>query len=589
MDRQRIFSYLATMILAAVFGLGIYSRSLSGPYLFDDLPAYGGDFDQVSFPPPSNWLHPETRPVTQVWHSSIRQLSDTPVKAYRLAGVLLHVVNVGLMFLLVRRVSVQALERCSDGGLLGMPADLFAGGVAAIWLVHPVCVQAVCSIIQQAELLMTTFFICYLLIIAYQIEAPSWFAAGLLYGCLIAGLYAKVVMVAAVPVGMLLSALLSNQSVMSAVKSHWRFHIAPLLGGVLVAGSLLPLLLRAETGVGFGGDSPPVYVYLLSNLRSICAYFGLAVWPASLSIDRNPHFITNIREASPFAFGVLVYLVLAWFAWKNRHPVAPANRLLGFLMLTPVLILAPTSSFIPTADVMFEHRFYLPLAFVIWASGLCFLCLLLPRITGLRYSPKLFVPLVGLLIGGLACRSWVRAADYASAEKVWREALIVDPANARGAQNFVATLQRQERDREIADEIIKLMVIADSRGGNVEALAHQLAKDYLRNAKADKALPILAEVVSRSQPFESLITDRQRREFGEKWFDMAIACTILNRPKEGINAILQTLRVSPTDPFAHALAADLYEAVGEQTLASQHRKASEELAKNSVNLAKPVR
>jgi tetratricopeptide (TPR) repeat protein len=574
---------------AIVLSLIIYSGSLSGPYLFDDLPAYNGGLDRVSFPPVTNWLHPETRPLLQVWFAIIRRFSDSPVAAYRVSGVLLHVFNCLMFFVLIRCIDRQVrahLDSMMDQTRL---SGQIAWIASWIWLVHPLCVQAVCSIIQQAELLMSMFFLCYLIVVATSRSRPRWISAMMAYLCLACGIHTKVVMIAAVPVGLLLDALLSNASVKQVLKTNRQLHLIPLLGAFLLAIALIPMLLAGQAGIGFGGDAPPTEIYLMSSFRSLAIYLGLTFWPASLAIDRGPHFITDWSQASPYAIGVAIYVGLACFAWSSGFGKNTTRRLLGWLMLSPLFILVPTSSFVPTADPVFEHRFYLPLAFIVSAVVLMGYEISFKRFGDLGYFRKASVAMVSLIVVMLSIRASIRGRDYASSIQAWRSALMVDGDNARAAQNFVATLQRQERDHEIADEIIKLMVIADSRGGNVEALAHQLAKDYLRNGKADKALPILSEVVSRSQPFEALITDRQRREFGERWFDLAIACTVLNRPTEGIDAILQTLRVSPRDPFAHALAADIYEMVGDQDLASRHRKASEDFAKDSLNLVEPAK
>src|SRR5262249_50775649 len=72
---------------------------------------------------------------------------------------------------------------------------------------------------------------------------------------------------------------------------------------------------------------------------------------------------------SPFAvplLGILALIGAGWWLSRQEKWRVPGLCILAFLLL-----LAPTSSFIPSADVAFEHRLYLPiLAFSVFASYL---------------------------------------------------------------------------------------------------------------------------------------------------------------------------------------------------------------------------
>ena len=563
---------------ATALSLIIYSGSLSGPYLFDDLPAYNGELDRVSFPPLTNWLHPETRPLPQVWFAIVRRFSDSPVAAYRVAGVLLHVVNSLMFFVLIRCIDRQVRARLDSITDQPYVSGQIAWIASWIWLVHPLCVQAVCSIIQQAELLMSMFFLCYLLVVATIRSRPQWISALTAYLFLVCGIHSKIVMIAAVPVGLLLDALLSNTSVKQVLKTNWQLHLIPLLGAFLLAIALIPMLLAGQAGIGFGGDAPPTKIYLLSSFRSLSIYLGLTFWPASLAIDRGPHFITDWSQASPYAIGVTIYVGLACFAWRRRFGKNTTRRLLGWLMLSPLFILAPTSSFVPTADPVFEHRFYLPLGFIISAVVLAGYEISFKRFGHLGYFRKATVATVSLIVVILSIRASIRARDYASSIQAWRSALMVDGDNARAAQNFVAAVQEAGLETNLPRELKWLISFAGERGQRVDVLAHQLAKIHLRQAEPDIALPILTEVTRRSVPVVDLITDRQRREVGERWFDLAVANTQLGRYAEGVQAIKQVLLATPNDPFAHAMAGNLFESIGDQEAAKRHWAMAQQLA-----------
>jgi tetratricopeptide (TPR) repeat protein len=425
---------------------------------------------------------------------------------------------------------------------------------------------------------MATFFICYLLVVAKAISPPRWLSAFLLYALLLAGLYTKVVMVTAVPVGIMLNSLMTNQTLVATVKSHWKLHIVPLAFGLMLVLAMVPMLMRSEAGIGFGGDAPAAGIYLMSSFRAFAMYLGLAVWPSSLTIDRGPHFITDWKFAVPYAIGFVVYFGLACFAWRTGFGRYPLRRCLGWLMLSPLFILAPTSSIVPTADPVFEHRFYLPLAFVISTVAFGSYGFLALRFGRSRIYRKVVLGLAVVILVLLAFRSSVRARDYASSVQVWRSALLVDAENARAAQNFVAALQHAELEAQLVAELKSLIVQSDRRGQRIDALAHQLAKAHLRRAEPEIAYPMLVEVTKRSTPVENLLTDRQRREVGERWFDLAVASAQLGRAPEGVQAIRQTLLATPNDSIAHAMAGDLFSAVGDLEAAERHWKMFQHLS-----------
>lgn len=561
---------VVVFLLTFAVAVGIYMGSLHGPYVFDDLQAFGGELDAVAFPPVKHWLAPETRPLLQAWFWFVSGISTVPHVGYRIAGVLLHAMNVTLMFLLMSIVSRRVW------GQAKRPALRNQGCVAgALWLVHPVCVQAVCSIVQQAELLMSMFFLCYLIVIATSRGRNRWLNTMMAYLCLVFGIHSKVVMVAAVPVGILLDGLMTNLTVKQVLRANWQLHLVPLIGVLLLAIAMIPMLLAGRAGIGFGGDAPPPGTYLMSSFRSFACYLGLTFWPASLAIDRGPYFITTWYEGVPYMACFAIYAGLACCAWVTGFPRRPVRRCLGWLMLSPLLVLAPTSSIVPTADPLFEHRFYLPLAFVISAVVFGGYELFVLRLGHMRGHRRVAVALLVLVLAGLAARSSVRARDYATSIQIWRSALMVDADNARASQNFVASLQDAELDADVVSELTSLIVYADTRGQRVDALAHQLAKAHLRQAEPHVALPILMELTKRATPAEKLLTDRQRREVGERWFDLAVASAQLGRATEGVQAIRQTLLATPNDPIAHAMAGDLLSAVGDREAAERHWQMSQ--------------
>ncbi len=557
--------WLGCLIVAAVTLLWLYQPSLHGPYFFDDLQAFGGDLDHVPFPDWSNWLAPQTRPLVQVWFWLIGQFSSTPRFGYRIAGLFIHLVNASMLWMLIR--SVQ--QRLGDEKLRADGDAMIRHTVTALWLSHPVCVAAIASIVQQSELLMSAAVLVYLWIIATTRDQPSLLRLLLLYGCLLFGTQAKVVMLAAVPAGWLLDSVLRRESLIRTLRSRWLFHGMPIAIGGVASLILIPMLLRGDGGVGFGGDAPPVATYLLAELEAFAVYFKLVFWPENLSIDRGPNWDLNLADVAPTLMFVVAYVVAAIYLLRRPH--SGRFAFFGWLMLMPILLLAPTSTIVPTADPIFEHRIYLAAAFVLWfiAELVRFAVFHRMQLDPRRSRIAVGAVVVAALLG-FALRMHSRAEDYASVVSLWRTSLDVDPDNARAAQNFVAATQNFGDQRRLEEDLIAIMQAADARGHNFDPIAHQLAKEYLRRGRADEAATILRRLTIKQPPIERMLTSRQRREFGEVWFDFGVALAGLGDPASGASAVEMALRITPGDPFAHALAGDLHESAGKHQRAVEH-------------------
>jgi hypothetical protein len=150
----------------------------------------------------------------------------------------------------------------------------------------------------------------------------------------------------------------------------WR----PLLGrGVWYALLVLPLIAAAflivpsligsgdgTHTVGFDLNGITSWSYFTSQPRVLLEYIRLSIIPLWQSLDYG---WLPPRETSSQWLGLAGWLLLAsgiFAAWRRSRP-------LGFLLLTALLVLAPSSTLLPLQDIIFEHRFYLPLACLLTA------------------------------------------------------------------------------------------------------------------------------------------------------------------------------------------------------------------------------
>ncbi len=157
---------------------------------------------------------------------------------------------------------------------------------------------------------------------------------------------------------------------------------------------------------------------------------------------------------------------------------------MGFLGIAFFLILSPTSSFAPIADLAFEHRMYLPLATVVTLGvfGARAAILVLVR----REPARRFLLATGLAIAVvlLMGRTAVRNTLYRSPTAMWANVVSVAPHNVRAHHNYGRQLAHH---RQTAEAIHHFRKIIELKPDHVDARL-DLATLLAREGKPDEAI-----------------------------------------------------------------------------------------------------
>jgi tetratricopeptide (TPR) repeat protein len=137
--------------------------------------------------------------------------------------------------------------------------------------------------------------------------------------------------------------------------SRWRFYLVFVLGAVGAVYYILTVALRQTVGGNLPGNLS-AWNYLLTQFRVIAHYVRLIFLPIGLNLDYDFRRSTSPLEVSVIA-SFLFLCVLVFLGWRLRRS-AP---IFSFSIFWFFVTLSPTSSIVPIADVIFEHRLYLPL------------------------------------------------------------------------------------------------------------------------------------------------------------------------------------------------------------------------------------
>lgn len=415
-----------------------YLGTLHAPFVFDDVTFtdHAGTLRPSSFLPGGEGYRAfPTRPVAYASFALNHAMGGLKPLGYHLVNVGIHAANALLVFALL--LLVQRSPRFSTGGAERSSVGL-AGLVALVFAAHPVQTEAVSYVVQRLASLAALWFLAaaagYLK--ARQssgARSAGWFAASWLFALLAI----KTKEIAFTLPGVI--ALIE----LTWFEASWRRRALYVLPYVAVA-LLLPLTLLPEglrvADILSAADEQtrlqttvPRGVYLLTELRVLVTYLRLLVFPVGQNLDHDFPLHESLASLEVlFSLALLLslsaaVLALCLRARKNGDGVLmlPAFGLAWFFVTLSV-----ESSIIPIADVIFEHRLYLPSvgAFVgLGALGAAFL-----RRQALVPGAAVGVVIVLLLAGATVARNRVWAREVG----LWEDAVAKSPAKARPRYNL---------------------------------------------------------------------------------------------------------------------------------------------------------
>ncbi len=358
---------LVVSLLAAVyFG---YTPALQGELQFDDLHTITGNplaRDLAHFAQPGALFGVGDRALTTLTFAINYRAGGLAVRPYHLVNLALHFAVV----LAVLALGVQILRR------LQWPAPFATAFIAAaLFALHPIQTQAVAYICQRAEVLGALFYVAALLL-AFRAEARGSAAhyAGALV-CVLLGWQAKPTL-ASFP-----AALLLCWAAFPAGRARAPARVLASLPFWALTAFFSSRLISAVSGTGHGGftlQNMTAGRYLLTQSRVILTYLRLIVWPAGQNADWDfPPSVSPLEPRTLLALAAIAAMLLgaAWlWYWSTRahdDELRSLARLASSGVFWFFILLAPTSSVVPVADVIEEHRLSAALyrRAAVWESG----------------------------------------------------------------------------------------------------------------------------------------------------------------------------------------------------------------------------
>lgn len=386
---------------ALVVVFWVYGPALNGPFVLDDLylpfvanPHQGA----LSF------LH------------SLRPLLEVSFWANHLAGgsdpFLYHATNVLLHFgvsLLAAIIAAKLLEWAGVTGKLRASLAIFSG---ALFLLHPMQTESVAYVASRSENLSVLFYYAAFAVFLYRPGAQMTWVRALAILALFGAAISSKEHALTLPVLLVLTDYFWRRGGVRANKTVYSLlAIAGVAGGILVWN-----VLRSANTAGFNVAGLTPAGYFFTQCRVVWTYIRMFFLPFGQNVDPDVPISANLLNHGAI-IGLLALggLIAAAWIYRKHFPLA------SFGVFFFLLLIAPTSSFIPIRDVQAEHRLYLPFL------GLTLVCLEVLRC--LRFSQSAWI---GAAVLAACCvLTYQRSAVWASPLDLWTDSVSKSPQKYR--------------------------------------------------------------------------------------------------------------------------------------------------------------
>lgn len=508
-----------TLMLAAVLcvvTLWAYRRSFAAPFIFDDLQWILEDARIRSLWPLGSLVGNTARPV---WFLSLAlnfAWGGYDPRGYHLVNFLIHLAAGLVLFGIVRRSA-----RLAPGAWSAEPGASWLGFVVALlWMVHPLQTESVTYVVQRCESLMG---LCYLLAVycllrgATATHAWPWYLGVVAASSV--GMGTKEVMATAPVVLLLYDRAFLASSWRAVFRSRWWVYAGLLPAWIWLGFQLRPSFdAEVAATAGFGVQGVTWWEYLRSQGGVILYYLRLCFWPVPLCLDYQWPVAEDawaIYLPGSVILSLLLVTLVAWRFWPR----------LSFLGCWFFLILAPTSSVVPIADLAFEHRMYLPLAAV--SVLVVLVCQALLRRLFRDDHARGIVGVAGLTIVSmlLILTTIQRNADYRDLVRMWQKTLAVAPHNHRAHFNLGRAYGQRgmiDKEREHYQQALQLNPRYAKAHGNLGVLLAQAGQDEEAIRHYRQAIQLKPDYLLAYVNFANLLARQGQYERAEALYRRAL-------------------------------------------------------------------
>lgn len=450
-------------LLILLIGFIAYSNSFSVPFHFDDVRNIVENHqikDLGNFWPPigSRWFGYLTFALNYRFHG-------LDVRGYHTVNLAIHVINALLVYFLIVltfKTPYYAQSPLKDRSTV---IALFSG---LLFAAHPVQTQAVTYIVQRFASLATMFYLVSLVFYiqwrivslpgqgrerherlstyASRLESSFWY---------LASLFSTVLAMKTKEIAFTLPLVVVLYEFMffkGTIKKRLLWLIPLLLTLLIIPLSLISLDKPIGDIIGDVGGATRLqstlsrWDYLFTQFRVIVTYIRLIFLPINQNLDYDyPAYYSFFEPAVFLAFLFLSSLLAlsVYLVYRSRF-MPSAFRFTAFGIFWFFITLTVESSVIPIADIIYEHRLYLPSigAFIAITSSL-FIVISKPKRQWLGVEKailSIFVLMLATFLGATYSRNIVWQNEIS----LWSDVVKKSQGKVRGYINLGQAYQHKE-------------------------------------------------------------------------------------------------------------------------------------------------
>ena len=438
------------LAIILVLGTVIYSNSFDCTFHFDDIISIVNN-DAIK----------DVSDINTIWKSNSRRFiaylslainhhfGALNVWGYHFFNLMIHLTTsllvYWLMFITLKTPNVKNLIPVKDHQWIALV-------VALIFVSHPLATQSVTYIIQRMASMVTLFYLfAIILYLKGRLNQGSTsLSIGYFITALIAAIFALFTKENAFTIPLVI--LLVEISLFKRDKIIVNFSKPRIILGCIVFLSFL-LLLFSRVSSSFFQTIPPSFGhtytvtpwnYLLTQFSVIAKYIQLLCFPINLNFDYDYAISNSLIEPRTFlSLGFLLALVgLSIYLFKKQ-------KLISFGIMWFFITISIESSFIPLADLIFEHRTYLPSVgfFMILTIGIYQLIW--------QKNKKIALGLIFLIIGTNSFATYQRNKVWKNEGTLWNDVIAKSPNKARPYLCRGNYYKNLKRNREALSDFTK--------------------------------------------------------------------------------------------------------------------------------------
>src|SRR5215471_4448403 len=519
----------------------VYMNSLNGKFVFDDqqLVLQNPQLMNVHTLRDAVAIGTGWRQLLFLTYGLNFYLSGLDTFSYHVVNLLLHVVNV----LLVYAIIIAAL-----GKDIRARFAAFAG--AAIFSVHTLFSAAVSYIAGRSSELCGTFYFASILLFLIALESTTR-RLRVIYFVLaaIAGVLAWQAKQEAITLPLFLAAIVFLRT----EKKNWRWIAAlaavPAVTVILVREQIRAIYATVSgnyvlVSAGFEKVLPAATYFRTYITAVVDYYFPRFLAPVNLNAD--PQIAPVDHWYSPeFLFAVVILGALAWLSVSSYRRAPLLSLGIAALLVSPITAYAV----IPLADVVLEHRAYIPglgVAFIFaWAFEWI-----------ARVYPNLRWPAVAAVGLAFSVMTVSRNAVYANNIALWEDAVARSPEKPRPHFNLGQAYQDAQRLPDAVREYQRALALKP----DFHAAYSNIAAIYLDQGQLDKAEEVLRQVTTVAP------------DFTDGFINLAVLYIRTQQPDKAIAAADRALQINSDSFAAHFNKGEALTQKGEFKLALENYK-----------------